>query len=191
MKTDKLAMIEIIKEEIEKGINELFDFKNVPDYDYNYHAIDDSLFTNSKSLIGNFTLDDGAKVNVYIENIDRRLIYLPPVFDLNHGVVNFVFSIEGTTKQYKKTTLKELLRIVKTVSQIVQKFVISHNENILYTLYAEPKLGNDMLSDPQKSEMYQMVIGKYLPSGFRVGKGTYGGLKLPIIAFQKNKIKIR
>jgi hypothetical protein len=186
MKIDRLKALHIINEEL----NEVFDFNNISNYDFAYYDNDAQSVSNGIKLIGDFKLDDGAKVEVYAQNANAELINLPPVFNLNHGAINLAYAVEGVTTQYKKTTLSELLRIIKTVSLIIQKYVTSHNENTLYVLHSESKMGNDLLSDAQKSEMYQMIISKHLPTGFRIGEGIYDN-GIPIIAFQKNKIRVK
>jgi len=180
MKLDKFEVIRIIKE----TINEVMDFVNVNNYEYEIH---NSTISNNLSLIGLFKLDDGAIGNVYAEKIKPEEIDIPPIFDKNkHEIINIVYSINNVTKQYQKSELKVLIRVLKTVSTIVKDFIQKHEkENPIYILHAESK--NDFeLFDRQKRELYGMILSKQLPSYYRLSDGKFNNY--PVVVFQKDTI---
>jgi len=181
MKFDRIDLINLINE----CINEVLDFNNIENYNYKISNLN---ITNEKiSQIGYFKLDDGAVARIYIEKIDSNKLDIPPIFDRNNSqIINIVYSINSMTTQYKKTNLRIFLKILKTVSLIINEFVQKHEiENIIYILHSEPKTDFG-LTDKQKGETYKMLLNKQLPSYYRVSDGIYNNK--PIIVFQKDKI---
>ena len=175
MKTDYFKLIEIINE----SLNEILDFNKIDNYEYNYYG--------NNTLIGEFYLDDNSKVEVTQGEINPLFLNIPQVFNLKNGIINIVFSIEDITSQYKKTTFKELIKIIKTVVLIIKKFINSNNDNPIYVIYAEPKIKNEFqLSDRQKRELYKMILLKHLPNNYRISDGTFNN-NIHVIVFQKYK----
>ena len=83
MKTDYFSLIEIINEELD----EIMDFTNIDSFDYqDFNPNNKSII----SLIGEFKLDDGSKVQVHIQKINPELVKTPPVLDKTNGVFNCV-----------------------------------------------------------------------------------------------------
>jgi hypothetical protein len=185
MKTDYFSLIEIINEELD----EIMDFTNIDSFDYqDFNPNNKSII----SLIGEFKLDDGSKVQVHIQKINPELVKTPPVLDKTNGVFNIVYTVEGKTNQYKKTTIKELIKILKTVTLIVKKYIDSKNNsnlNPIYILYSEPK-DNVGLTDGQKNELYKELLKKQLTPEYRISSAIYNKSK-ELIAFQKDKIWIK
>jgi hypothetical protein len=187
MKLDYFSLVELIKE----SMNEIMDFSNIDNYDYEYY--DFNLNNNqNKSLIGRFQLDDNLNVEVFVEKINSELVIVPPILDKSGEIYNIAYSIEGNTKQYKKTTLKELIKILKTVTLIVKEFINSVDTseiNPIFVLYSEPK-NNEILSNGQKYELYSELLSKQLTPEYRISTATYNNSK-NLVAFQKDKILTR
>jgi hypothetical protein len=178
MKIDKFELIQIINE----NINEILDFNNVDIYDYNYYG--------KNPLIGEFILDDNSKVKVLQQKINPLSLNIPKVFNSDNGIINLIFTIDDITTQYKKTDLKELLKIIKTVTIIIKKFIDSIQNNPIYILHAESKIKNEFeLNDRQKRELYIMILLKHLPKDYRISEGTFEN-EIPIIVFQRNLKRI-
>jgi hypothetical protein len=177
----KLSLIGMIHE----CLNEVFDFNNIENYDYNIY---NNAVNNNLTLIGLFKLDDGEAVKVFAEKININKVSVPPIINIkNVEVINIVYFINDITTQYKKSDLRILFKILKTVSLIIKDFVEKHEkENILYVLHGEPKTDFEF-TDKQKNEMYKMVLGKQLPSYYRASDGIFDGNK-PVIVFQKDNI---
>jgi len=182
MKTDYFKLIEIINEEL----NEIMDFTNIDSFNYQYFNPN---YESAISLIGEFKLDDNTNAQVFIQKINPNLVETPPVLDKTNGVFNIVYTIEGKTNQYKKTTIKELIKILKTVTLIVKKYIDANdnsNLNPIYILYSEPK-DNVGLTDGQKYELYKELLRKQLTPEYRISSATYNKSK-ELVAFQKDKI---
>jgi len=176
MKIDKFELIEIINESL---INEILDFNKIDSYEYNYYG--------NNPLIGEFYLEDNSRIKVVKQKINPIFLDIPQVFDLKNGIINIVFSINDITTQYKKTTFKELIKIIKTVVLIIKKFIDSNNDNPIYVIHAEPKIENEFqISDRQKRELYKMILLKHLPNNYRISDGTFKNT-IPVIVFQKYK----
>jgi hypothetical protein len=176
MKIDKFELIEIINE----SINEILDFKNINNYEYNYYG--------GNPLIGEFKLDDEANVKVLQQKINPISLKIPPVFNIDNGIINLVFSIDGITAQYKKTTFKEFVKILKTIVLIIGEFIsLNSDKKIVYILHAESKIENEyILSDRQKREIYKMILSRQLNGEYRISDAIFGN-DIPVIAFQKLK----
>jgi hypothetical protein len=181
MKFDRIDLIYLINE----CINEVMDFNNIENYDYHIY---NNIINDNISSIGVFKLDDDAIVEVLTEKISVNDINIPPIFNKeNAEIINIVYEINNMTTQYKKTDLRELLKILKTVSLIIKDFVQKHEkENIIYILHSEPKSGSGF-TDKQKGEMYKMALNKKLPSYYRISDGIYK-INTPVIVFQKDVI---
>jgi hypothetical protein len=174
MKTDYFTLIEIINKELD----EVMDFTNIDGFDYQYFNSNDE---STISLIGEFKLDDGSNVQVHIQKINPELVKTPPVLDKTNGVFNIVYTVEG------KTTIKELIKILKTITLIVKIYIDSkNNSNPIYILYSEPK-DNVGLTDGQKNELYKELLKKQLTPEYRISSTIYNKSK-ELIAFQKDKI---
>ena len=174
MKSDKLKLLEIINEEI----NEIMDFNNIDSFNYNFHDTNDG-------LVGKFSLENGEIIEVFAQQIPSSVISMPPVFNNTEFAVNFVYSINGISSQYKKTIFSEFIKILKTVALIFKDYLNVRNNDSIYTLYSESKTGLE-LNDKQKQELYKLILSKQLPKNYRIGDGLYMN-HIPVIIFQKLK----
>ena len=173
MKLDKFDLIALINE----TINEVLDFNNIEGYSYHYYG-------DSNKLIGAFNVDDNTVIQVFQQQISINMVKIPQTFRKEDGVINLIYSVNDVTTQHKKTSLSELLNIIKTVNCIIKEYLDSfNNKNPIFVIYSEPKLGVG-LNDNQKRELYKMVLEKHLPPNYRVSDGVFNG-NIPITVFQK------
>jgi len=135
--TIKLILLEIIKE--------AGDLKNIIPYDYN----DNSFVTN-----------EGLNVKVKLDLIPFAEFDQMHIPISRSKVRNVSYTVEGEQSQYKKTTYKELIKILKTVSEIVKK-EIEADENIrglvIFAAHKNPQYLTTH-TDPQKSKLYTSIL---------------------------------
>lgn len=97
---------------------------------------------------------------------------LPPIVDLSKIKTgyNIGYSIEGVGSQFIRGDVKLLFTILKTVSILVAEFIKEHPDS-LYLVFGEDKAGIGM-ADPQKLALYQQILARNLPEGFRIGEAS-------------------
>jgi len=150
---------------IREVLNEVGDLQNIQTLPYD-------------SDKGTFTVPYGGKeyrgkvTFTFLNEKGLSVFELPPVVDLSKIKTgyNIGYSIEGVGSQFIKGDTKLLFTILKTVSIIVAEFIKKHPDS-LYLVFGESKTGIGM-DDPQKLALYQQILGKNLPQGFRIGKAS-------------------
>jgi hypothetical protein len=134
---------------LENIIKEVGDLNNIQPYKYQNNE---------------FVTEEGWKVTVSIDDIDDAYYeYINLPFKQKYIKV-ISYKVEGEQSQYKKTTYTKLIKILKTVTDIIIEY-INNNSNIKALLiFAANKNPDKLLSstDPQKSEMYKAIILKQI-----------------------------
>jgi spore coat protein CotH len=149
---------------LENIIKEVGDLENIEPYSYKGNT---------------FYTSDNLKVKVYFD--------LPLTSNLekyNIGVnrkeaTEIAYDIEGIESQYKKTTYKELIKILKTISDIVIKFIESHSEKKALIFFGASKTGEEFTTDKQKNKLYKTIVI------YQIGKNLKGW-KLKNIDLENN-----
>lgn len=94
---------------------------------------------------------------------------------------NLGYSIKGFSTQAKTTDIRELLKLVATLLEIVKKFIrINPTSSIL--IFEENKKEELGFIKGQKSLLYKSVISKNLPLGYLSGPVEYNKIEGLIIA---------
>lgn len=138
----KTILLRLLLEEI---IKEIGDLENIHPYPYKGNS---------------FVTDEGWKVKVYFDlpltsNLDA---YNIPTNPLRKEATEIAYDVEGVESQFKKTTYQELIKIIKTISEIVLKFIKSHPEKKAFVFFGASKKGNAFETDAQKNKLYKAVI---------------------------------
>jgi hypothetical protein len=135
-------------------LKEVGDLTNIEPYPY----------SNNK-----FRTDDDLRVHVDIEILDdyvvNDILYDNPQLPQNEDVVaNVSFDINGQQNQYTTTSYKEYIRILKTVTLIVEEWMKNNpSVNILMFFAANKNAKLHFVStDPQKTKLYLTIIQKQL-----------------------------
>ena len=89
-------------------------------------------------------------------------------YDYSQEITNVSYAIDDVTSQIQKTNYGELLKIIKTVSMIIKKY-IEENSPYSLLLFGDDKRGIGM-SDKQKNSFYLMTALHNLPTGYRISK---------------------
>jgi len=182
-------------------LNEVGDLKSIEPYQYTYSS---DYGGGREIYYGNFTTSDGDEVLMTVEEVtdnvnvyDREKKYLdkiPPVFKQGKELqgkdllfYEIVYSVEETTSQYRKTNVRELFRILKTVleftTQVIPKIVKEHGRQVIFTINSQAKHTENFEPSPQKDALYRSIILQNLPKDFRNAEVTLFGK--PNIIFQK------
>jgi hypothetical protein len=133
----KLILLEIIKE--------AGDLKNISTYPYNNNQ---------------FITSEGFNVKVELNLIPIEEYTLLNISNKRDKVRNVSYSVEDNQSQHKKTTYKELIKILKTVSEIVKE-ELEKNKDIeglvIFAAHKNPKFVTTH-TDPQKSKLYTSIL---------------------------------
>lgn len=109
-----------------------------------------------------FITDEGWQVKVEMSVIpfnEFQTLYIPTK---RRNTINVSYSVEGEQSQYEKTTYKGLIKILKTVSDIVLEYVKQNPNTQALVFFAANKDPQNLLTktDPQKSTIYKTIVIK-------------------------------
>jgi hypothetical protein len=126
-------------------LSEIGDLQKIPIYPYKNNE---------------FITDEGWKVKVGLEPIPEDYMdgfNLPSYIKHPHNVF---YTIEGEGGQYTKSTYKELIKIIKTVSSIIEDELHENPKIDAILIMAENKdsYKSSWEADPQKSKLYKAVV---------------------------------
>lgn len=157
MSTRAYKLLTLLRE----NLLEVGDLQNISSYS-EVKTISDSEYQ--------FYSEDGSTVNVNFEKITpayTQLIKSPPIIDKKNikEYYNLGYSVDNQDTQAKKSTIKELLRIMKTISEIVNEWLVK-NRNCAILILETNKKHPNKVGFGQKSLLYQAVISKNLPGGY-------------------------
>lgn len=130
-------------------LNEVGDLEGVEAYPYSNNT---------------FTTDEGWQVKVDLSVIPFGEFQLLNIPTKRFNTINVEYTIEGEQSQYKKATYKELIKILKTVSDIVLQYVKDNPNTEALVFFAANKDPQNLLTktDPQKSKLYKTIVVKRL-----------------------------
>lgn len=142
-----------MKGQLMRIVNELGDLENIEVYP-------------NKKITKDFTefkTESGLKCIVNISDIKKNDYgyKLLKVDDLNlENIKNVGYNINGNESQYKKTNFKELIKILKTVSDIVINNVKNDTSIDGLVFVAANKDEKKILArtDPQKDKLYKTIV---------------------------------
>lgn len=159
-------------------ISEVGEFNNIEPYKY---------ITNERG--GEFKTDEGNRVTVSVTEWPLQLyknFEFPPIVDTtSKPMYNIGYSVEGEGDQFIKTNYKTLIKILKTVSLIIEYHLKQLDyKNPIFTVFATGKKGKGH-EDPQKTMLYKEILSKNLPSNYRIGMGKYLTLNSKFIFISK------
>lgn len=117
-----------------------------------------------------FKIEKGDIVDVLFTLVPtnvHHLIDTPSIIDKEkiENFYNLGYSIKGISTQAKKTDVRELLKIMSTIMEIVKEF-IKRNPNSSIMIFEENKKEELGLILGQKSLLYKSIISQNLPSGY-------------------------
>lgn len=144
-----------MKGQLMRIINELGDLENIEVYP-------------NKKITKNFTeftTESGLECVVNISEIDTTSYEygLLKVDKLNlQNVKNVGYNVNGNQSQYKKSNFKELIKILKTVSNIVINNIKNDTSIDGLVFIAANKDEKQILTktDPQKDKLYKTIVVK-------------------------------
>lgn len=145
-------------------VNEVGDLKNITPYDYE--------LTNNG---GKFTfVEDGEVLNVEVKIEDitnqKEHFMIPPVLNpKNKNLYNVSYTVNGNDRQFIKSNPHILIKILKTVTEII-KNIISKYENPIFVILAQNKI-EGIKTDLQKFNYYKLILMQNIPTGYRYSEG--------------------
>lgn len=142
----KISLIEM-RHQYVRMLQEVGDLENIESYSYENNS---------------FTTDENWKVKVDFDVVpfaEFEQLNLPTK---RRNTYNVSYDVNGDQSQYEKTTYRQLIRILKTVSDIVKDFIKANTEVEALTFLAANKDPQKLLThtDPQKSAIYKTIIVK-------------------------------
>lgn len=132
-------------------INEAFDFENIQ--------------TNQFTKIDDYNYESD-NLTVEFQEVGIWDLDLPRRFSDANSCYNVLYKIDGKDSRAYKTDYKELIKILKTVKEIIEDFIKDNQPDILVIVAAD-RYG-EIAVDSTKHKIYQMAISKNLPSGYGV-----------------------
>lgn len=140
-----------------------------------------------------FITDNGWEVSVELSVIPFGEFQSLNIPTKRRNTINVSYSIEGEESQYKKTTYKELIKILKTVTDIVLQYVKDHPNTEALVFFAANKDPQNLLTktDPQKSSLYKTIVLKrmsQLGPGWKLKEVEVGGSDFTGFVIYKSKI---
>jgi hypothetical protein len=133
----------------ERLLKEVGDFENIKTYPYSNDS---------------FVTEQGWRVNVIFQEYNNQDLedlnintqfYPGPIYAIG-------FEVEGVQSQFNKTSLNEYLKILKTVTQICSDFLKKNDPNGLTFFAANKDDSKFLVSDPQKSKLYKLIVTQQL-----------------------------
>ena len=156
LKTFNLSKVDKLSDQY--ILNEVGDLKNINPYSYNLTSMGGEF---------KFEYNEGEyKVNVKIEKIAddyKPLFKLPPASNIeSDNYYNIEYKVEGDDIQFVKTNYSILIKIMKTVSEIINKIIPKLGDKpILFVMASNTKHNED--DDIRKLKLYTSVIINNLP----------------------------
>lgn len=128
-------------------LKEIGDLENIEAYPYQNNS---------------FTTDEGWQVKVDFDKIPYSIFDQLNIPVKRQRTYNVSYDINGEQSQYNKTTYKQLIKILKTVCDIIIKFINDNSDVEALAFIAANKDPQKLLTktDPQKSAIYKSIIVK-------------------------------
>ena len=142
----KITLLEIRTQYL-RILQEVGDLENITPYPYKNNS---------------FTTEENWKVKVDFDVIPFAEFEQLNIPAKRRNTYNVSYDVNGDQSQYKKTTYKQLIRILKTVSDIVVDFVKGKDTVEALGFLAANKDPQKLIThtDPQKSAIYKVIIVK-------------------------------
>lgn len=162
-------------------INEIGDLKNLEPYKYKI-----SQDRGSFNVLKN---DKKYPVKVTLSHWDekfRNMLEFPPAAEAsNKPIYALGYDINGDDTQVFSSDIRTLLRILKTVSEILE-FHISKlkDQNPIFAIFATDKKGAGY-EDQQKLNLYRAILSQNIPQGWRMGYGKNNPLNVKFLYLSK------
>ena len=173
----KIELLKLLSE----VINEIGDLKNITPFPFTLS--NDTAKFNFEFQGGTFK--GAVNLTLWGDKEKEGLKFPPIVGDSNRSIYGIGYSIEGDDTQVFKGDTKILLQIVKTVSEVVSKFLERlEGKNPIFIFFATSKKGEGY-EDSQKLNLYRVVLSQNLPTGWRLGYGTFTPLNVKFIYISK------
>ncbi len=167
-------------------LKEIGDLQNIDPYPFTVYGRVAKVHTSGPEQIDMFY----EEVSEYL-----KISSIPPVYNPEQNkIVSFAFDINGVQTQYKKSSYKELIKILRTVAEFFKKVVPSileeYGDSTIFVIASQSRTSEDFLTDSQKDAIYYQILIKNLPNSFRINQvdlKTLSGKSKKSIIFQKIK----
>jgi hypothetical protein len=159
-------------------LQEVGDLENIEPYPYKDNS---------------FITEENWKVKVEFDVVpfaEFEYLHLPTK---RRNTYNVSYDINGDQSQYKKTTYKKLIKILKTISDIVIEFIKNKDTVEALCFLASNKDPRKLVThtDPQKSAIYKAIIIKKiskLDAEWKLREVEIGGSEFKGFVLVKTKI---
>lgn len=168
---------------LSKLLLETIDFTKIESYPFNVVSLTTEFETELDKVLVSFKK---------IEDFERSIKY-PPVLINTKEIIgyNIQYSIAGEDTQYRKSDYKYLIKILKTVTDIIIETITKNDSKLstyqnIYCVGSISKLGK-LTGDDQKNMIYRQIAKNHLPPGYRVSEIEFKDINIDGIAITKNK----
>ena len=145
-KENKITLLEM-RDQYLRILKEIGDLENIEPYTYQNNS---------------FTTDENWKVKVDFDIVPFTSFEQLNLPTKRRNTYNVSYDVNGDQSQYSKTSYKQLIKILKTVSDIVIDFVKGKDTVEALCFLAANKDPKKLITntDPQKSAIYKTIIVK-------------------------------
>ena len=131
-----------------------------------------------------FFSENGSTVDVMFVKMPSeygQLIKSPQIINKKKitEYFNLGYSVDNQDTQAKKSNIRELLKIMKTISKITEEWLAKHKNCAILILETSK---TNKITPGQKTLLYQAVISKNLPSNYTSVNIKFAGTQSLLIA---------
>jgi len=166
-------------------LHEVGDLSKIDSYPFNVMALTTEFQTEL----------DTVKVEFHPIDFKNSIEY-PPALILQDNIkgYNIQYSVSNIDTQYRKSDYTYLIKILKTVTDIIIETITKNDQKSgdklqnIYCIGSISKIGN-ITQDRQKDMIYKMIAKNHLPNGYRLSDIEFKDVGIKGIAVTKNKLK--
>lgn len=168
---------------LSKLLLETIDFTKIESYPFNVVSLTTEFETELDKVLVEFTR---------ISDFERSIKYPPALINTKEIIgYNVQYSVSGEDTQHRKSDYKYLIKILKTVTDIIIETITKNDGHTslyqnIYCVGSISKLGK-LTGDDQKNMIYRQIAKNHLPPGYRVSEIEFKDINIDGIAITKNK----
>lgn len=145
---------------------EVLDFNNIEEFEYKKVSNNHYKFKSNNDI-----------VDVHFDefDFDNQMFKVLPLIEPFNGrrLINVGYKFNNVETQSKKTNIRELLPVLKTVVKIIESYIKNNNPELI-SIFATGR-ESEMGSDATKLKIYDLMITKHRPTNYGVSKINLDG----------------
>lgn len=133
--------------------------------------------------------NDLVEINFYNDKIEPDVFTLPEIITKLYDTetVHIGYTFNDVDTQFKKMPLNGFLPILKTIVEIVNRYIIENQPNSLI-IFSTDRYGSFEV-DPAKDKIYKLLVKKYIPLNYGRYNIEVENLKTGLILVNKKMLR--